>query len=172
MTAKLNIVLNGIRNITLGVFAALGKSSSAHLNYVNETYELLILKERSMERSNLGTEVLGQLLNYFCKVSIGIIHSCNEEHSGKFLLFTHFPSLNGTYFNACLSVNYYYCSSCCIKCLLYFSYKVEITGTIKEIDLNPVMLYRNQRSADREGTLNLFFIIVTNGITFFNTSLT
>ena len=142
MTAKLYVILYRIRNITLGVLTALGKLSAAHLYYVNESDELFILKERCMERSNLRSEVFSKLLYYICKVCIRIIHSCYKETSGELLLLTHLPSLDSTDFNACLCINYDDCCACSIKCFFNFSDKVEITGTVKEIDLDAVVLYR------------------------------
>ena len=117
-----------------------------------------------MERSQFLTVLFCHFFHNVLKGSIINIHVCNKDKTRQFILVAQFPGFFGTHFNACFTgYNDDRCISCA-NCFFYFTDKIKESGSIQNIDLNPLPLNRNNRCTDGNLSLLLFFTIVTYGI--------
>ena len=97
-----------------------------------------------------------------------IIHIGDENQSGQIVLFAHLPCSLCAGFNAGLAVYNDNGSVCYADSFLCFSHEIKKSGSIQEIDLNrPVFAFifqRNEGGGNGELPLDLFFVIITDGV--------
>ena len=103
-----------------------------------------------------------------------IIHVCNKYDSREFIFFTQIPCFFCTNFNSCLTVYNDDRRISRADSLFHLAYEIEIAWSIEKVDLDlslsAFVLDRNHRCGDRELSLDLFFVIVTDRITISNFS--
>ena len=126
--------------------------------------KLLVLADRKIQRSDLGSVELCKSIDYLDRGSVLHIHVGDIEHSGKAVLLAQIPCLLRSDFNAALAVNNddRRVSSCCS----FFSLadEIEISGSVQHVDLHILADHGNDRGADRELSVLFFFIKVTDRI--------
>ena len=92
------------------------------------------------------------------------IHLRYKEHSRQLVFLTQFPCLFGAHFHAGLPG---YNDDCRIRSchsFLSLTHKIKIARRIENVDLIILPLNGNNRCGDGKLSLDLFFIIITDGI--------
>ena len=113
-----------------------------------------------------------QLFYYLTEACIVIVHISYKENTRNFMSLTKLPCFSCSNFDTLLCRNYNNCCITCTNCFFYFTNKIEITRSVKEINLCIFPNHRNYRSTNREHTLNFFTVKIANCITFFYLTLT
>ena len=121
-----------------------------------------------MERCNLSAELFFQSQQQFTVACMIVIHIRYKNNTRQLILFTKFPCLICTNLYACLAVHYDNRGVCNANCFFYFTNKIEITRRIQQVNLDrtvfTLILQRNQSCGNGELSLNLFLIIIADGV--------
>ena len=117
-----------------------------------------------MKRSDSLAVQLCQLFHDLTIADIIHVHICNKDHSRKLIFLAEIPCFLCSDLNTGFTGNYNDCCICCTYCFFYFTYEIEISGSIQHIDLYLIPWYRNQCGRNGKMSLNLFFVVVTDRI--------
>ena len=119
-----------------------------------------------MDRRNLLSVKLCQILYYLTEACIVHVHVCDKEHAGQFILFAQLPCFLCSDFHAVLSG---YDDDRSVRCrcrFLCLSNKIKVARCIQHINLNIAPFDRYCCRADRKLSLYLFFIKIADRISF------
>ena len=134
------VLLNIIRDGALLVIAEGGKTASCHLYHVDKSHEFFIFTNGKLERRNLTAKLSLQLYNQLTVAGVVVVHIGNKNQTGQTVLLAHLPGLLCAGLDSRLAVYY---NNRCVRnadSLLYFSYEVEISRSIQQINLDGTVL--------------------------------
>ena len=117
-----------------------------------------------MEGCHLLAIFLRHFFHDFFKGGIIDIHIGNKDKAGQIVFVTQFPRFFCANLNAVLTGYYDNGCICCGNRFLHFAYEIKASGSIQQIDLRSFPFQRNDRGADRNLSLLLFFSEITDGI--------
>ena len=164
VTAGGDIILHGRRLFALGLFLLVDILVRLLGDNIHISDELLVLTNRQIQRSDLCSVELCQGIHDIDGRRVLNIHSADVEDPGKMILLAQIPRLLCSDFHAALSVDHDDGGVGSRGRFLGLADKIKISWSIENIDLHIAADHRRDRGADRELSVLLLFIIITERI--------
>ncbi len=138
--------------------------SSGLLYDVDIADELAVLTDRHVERRDLLSEELLQLLDNLAIAHVVVVHLRDKNHSRQVVLLAEFPGLLRSDLYAVLTRDNDDCRIGDADSLFHFTDEIKISRCIEDIDLVLVPLNRDHRCGDRKLPSDLFLVIIAERI--------
>ena len=164
LAADGQVILGILRDRAGLALSDIRKAAAFHLAHIDIAHKFLILTDRHIERSNLLSIQIRQILHHLAEGRMVHVHLGHEDHSRQLVLIAELPGLLGAYLHACLSG---YDDDRRVRrghSLLRLAYKVEIARGVQKVDLAALPDDRNHRCGNGEFSLNLFLIIIADRV--------
>ena len=146
--------------------SAVSKCNGSHINEVEKADDVVAFKKRNNDGTNGAAEFFVHFQKYFSETGFGIVAFVDKERARHLILANEVPSDLRTDFNACFTVNDDQRAACNAKSLKRFTLEVKVSGSIDNIDLCAIVHNGSDRGGKRKASLDLFCVIVANGVTF------
>ena len=167
-TCGIQLLLNILGDRDLFLVGSGSESAALLLDDIDIADELSVFTDRDLQGADTAAELSVQLDAQLTEGSIVIIHVGNENDAGQMVLLAKLPRSAGTRLNTGLAVDDDHRSIGNTDSLFDLAYKVKVTRCIQKVDLDIALFTlefdRNNRGGQRELTLLLLLVKVTDGV--------